>query len=149
MIGAGHFSNVYSNGRNVVKVYRSDPAYEKFLGYVEHHPSPHFPKVLSAPRTLEGTDLKVVQLERLQPISNENWHIFDTVATAVWLDEGDFDNKDDFSSYQTYLEEHPEYTSLANTIRGLRKVEGVHEDMKMENILQRADGTIVISDPFC
>ncbi len=151
LIGDGHFSNVYSNGRNVIKVYRNDPSYERFLDYVNQHPNIHFPKIINQPRNLKGTDLKVVQLERLLPVSNENWFWFEKALMHIFVSKSEMrdDLHDLYQSELSFADYNPQYGALVSAIRGLETIEGVTHDFQMQNILQRPDGTIVISDPFC
>lgn len=139
-IGAGHFSNVFSNGRNVVKVYREDPAYEKFLALAAQYPSKHFPKVLSEPKAISN-DLKMVQLERLYPMTKADEALFTKAYGHAMMNE------------RPYPEGHPELEELVHALRFLcsfldKNYKQYAHDMKPANILKRRDGTLVISDPF-
>jgi hypothetical protein len=147
LIGQGHFSNVYSNGKNVVKVYRNDPAYEKYLSVIEQSPSDHFPKVISGPQAI-GSDLKMVRMERLRPVTKEQYNMFATAWGSVDL----YGLEENW-----FLKEHPEMAELAKACKMLQEalpkdvIPGsgrMWHDIKPDNILQRSDGTIVIADPF-
>jgi hypothetical protein len=139
-IGAGHFSNVFSNGRNVIKVYRHDPAYERFLQYAADHPSKHFPHVLTQPKPI-NSELNMVQLERLYPLSESEKDAFAMAYSNAIMND------------RPYPDGHPELASLVDVLRPLCKYidenyKEIAHDLKDRNVLKRRDGTIVIADPF-
>ena len=88
-IGRGSYAAVFSNGKNVIKVYREDHAYETFIEYVRLHPSIHFPRIVSAPQPLKGTDLTMVRLERLTPLDSQVGDDIEAIMSIPdWQEKG-------------------------------------------------------------
>jgi len=137
------------NEKPVYKLYSHDPGYEKFLSHVsQNKDNPHFPKIMAVgkvPLNKEGTrHLHGVKLERLQPLAPDH-PLLDMMR----------DRYGGFSGYSDDIKKHLE-TNTALKEKYPRFHEAVKDladrnnylDLHPGNIMQRKDGTPVITDPY-
>ena len=141
--GAGGQGTVFKRYGDpyVIKVFYRDSNYLKYLKYVlAHQDNPHVPKVRGKPMKITP-EAYAVRLEELQPVAprdeNEKQLVDSIINTLTW---GRFKQ----NSY-IRLEEPELYKMLLD----LAKIYGDHNetDLIQANIMQRKDGTIVITDP--
>lgn len=73
-LGKGLYGAVlgHPNKNYVIKVFYKNLAYERFIDFVmEHSSNPHLPKISKTIRTIPGTDLKYIRMEKLQPVGEK------------------------------------------------------------------------------
>lgn len=151
-IGEGSFARVYSNGKNVLKVYERDECYKQFLNFVASHAgNPHFPKTIGPPKVLNpAKDIWMVKLEKLQPVPQALWGYLQSLRDAL-LAMYKNPAVEDSEDFKKLVSQNP---SLANTCINIyndliSKNAICRVDMHPRNFMQRGDGTIVIADPIC
>jgi hypothetical protein len=134
-LGKGHFGAVFSNGKNVIKVFKEDRGYENFLKFAQSHPNKHYPVIVKGPLSISGTELKMVKLEKLFPLSKEDiekLHIFlfgpsSEEENTIWKADEE----------------------LFNAFRNVNIHKGDNlMDLHSANVMKRSDGTFVITDPW-
>jgi hypothetical protein len=165
LLGSGAYGQVFSHPswNYVIKIYESDPGYDRFLKFCSSANSPHLPKVLRAPKVIHqfhtrlpeaGSKLNVVKLEILQPLSSN----FTALLSQV---RGTHSNKKmahlymQFKSNQRdglYMQISSKY-NLDDVFTILSQIEGQmsgdHEflDIHDSNFMMRGE-TVVIADPI-
>jgi len=158
LIGQGTQSLVYQVDNGIVKYFIPDddnrkPAERDFVHWIrfcQASGDPHLPRFQAvAKKKINGRNYIVVNMERLQPITAK---IFKMVtAMQDWMYE--------YPDFATYQSRHPKNTiaqqqpGLARTWQRLDDYAGqTRNDYDLnspgDNIMARADGTIVINDPF-
>lgn len=80
LVGSGAYGQVFihPSWNYVIKIYESDPGYDRFLNICSSMKTPHLPKVIKPPKTIHqfhlrlkeaGSKLNIVKLEILSPLS--------------------------------------------------------------------------------
>lgn len=91
-LGSGGRAFVVSRSSDkVVKFWIQDEGYERFLKYIEAHPSEHFPRILGKPRTIKNFSnsahqyptLKYVVMERLQPLEGRQAYDVESLSNLL------------------------------------------------------------------
>ena len=142
-MGTGLYGSVYSNPLYpyVFKIFKNDPTYKTFIEYcIKNQNNPNIPKI-------KGKLLKInnetfaVRLEKLENINKMKFsdliHIFDTLYWANKLSA--LDTKQTMRLQTKY----PGIWTILNWI----DVHG-NFDLHLSNIMQRSDGTPVLTDPI-
>jgi hypothetical protein len=148
-------------GRNeVLKVWRKDTAYEHFVALAhEWHRNKHVPRFFTPVKelTIHGLKLKYVRMERLEEadsfkLDGKTYSI--ASLTEELTDSLSFDADKQLEDVDAYMKAlkgaGPELRFYLQTATSLiyEMVEyGAQDDLKASNLLKRADGTPVITDP--
>ena len=164
-LGAGAFGTVFDKPVTkksdvVYKVYSNDPAYDDFINYArKNQDNPHVPKIygkVKIPADKEGRmHLHVVKMERLQSLDRSNnpvsKHLFHNVdgrhiAGGFMLQvQHNLNNTPEGAALK---EKFPLVHKVLHDLSSDPKHEGHDMDLHQNNIMQRADGTPVITDPM-
>lgn len=173
VLGAGAFGKVLEvpNKNYVYKIFDNDNAYLSFVNYVIKNPNKHFPKFLKSPKLLhsfyrrspiEPNMFTAVAIEKLQPLSQPNYIyaywiitllediIHNTFIVTEWpaeLPNGNYNHKK--ISYEDIMVADPNIASIINAfLKMYRSGDVIGDlDLHLSNIMQRTDGTLVITDP--
>lgn len=150
VVGKGWFSAVFTHPKlnYVLKVANLDGAYRKFVDYVfSHSNNPHLPRFKG--RLMQVTDaVFMIRMEFLDEIDDATYG--DTVnpsfAAAQAMCNGAYGVEPDTSLTRTFVD-------IIEKLKGVKVKAGrwpaqqIRLDMKKDNVMCRADGTIVITDP--
>lgn len=157
-LGSGAFSSVWEvPGKNyVIKTWTTDEAYETFLSYcAKHQRNPYLPKIKGRLKSIPAVYkrhwkeevVKIVKLERLQKIDQEAFNMFMYIKN---IDEtwGKYKTLDEI--YNAYDDPilNSQILGLYQTYRALTTDLGKPTDLHDANLMQREDGTIVLTDPY-
>jgi thiamine kinase-like enzyme len=176
-VGAGRYGHVFTSPKwdYVVKLFRDDPTYLRYVNYVLKHPNnEHFPKIVKRPlhmhmfhkRPESDDKMWLVKIEKLEPVDeNMAWflgHVAADIAYYKITENPDIDKKlsavdlpDGTTahdmSYNDLLDECPWLGSLVDAwvqiaLHAAKPTD--HMDTNMDNFMQRKDGTIVLIDPM-
>lgn len=161
----GSFSAVFPHKEStVLKVYH-DPAYADFVNYAKaNQHDPHMPRIYSHTRTPDGIGL--VRMEKLHPYHTYSHQLriapYDGengTETKSYHDMGDHNESlwqaRTGASLHMLLHDVPGRAMLKNnptlhkSLSNLAKAHPSHAmDIHPDNVMKRADGTTVITDPF-
>lgn len=163
LISHGRMAYVFGAppGRNeVLKVWRKDTAYEHFVALAhEWHRNKHAPRFFTPVKELTIHDLKLkyVRMERLEQADNfklDGQTYSNDVLTEGLTDFLSFNADKQLDEVEAYMKKlkgyGPELRFYLQTATSLiyEMVEyGAQDDLKQDNLLKRADGTPVITDP--
>ena len=155
-VTGGAFATVWMHPRwnYVWKTFPHNQAYIQYLEYAASHKNnPHFPRIYKIKKIVppfarpsNAPFLWAVKMEKLSPLSKENWEMVDA-ARGILLGY-------DFRGVEAFKKQYPNGMSLMRTIQLLEDARGrqkpqVFDDLhKQENFMQRDDGTVVITDPW-
>lgn len=160
----GSFSGVFSDKHSVLKVYH-DPAYHDFVKYAQsHQDDPHMPKIYSHVRTSDGIGL--VRMEKLKDLRDGN--VYDPKNPANNRTNQHFSDTGVFAPYNEELWQARTGAGLHGLLHDVpgkvmrQSQPSFHKslsnlsfhfanktfDMHPGNVMQRADGTPVITDPL-
>lgn len=133
----------------VYKVYTHDPGYEKFLSYArQNQDNPHVPKIMAVgklPLNKERTlHIHGVKMERLQPLSLDH-PLRGMMENRYRGFSGESEDvrrqiRDNTELKEKYPKFHETLTQLLD--------QSDYLDLHSQNIMQRKDGTPVITDPY-
>lgn len=143
LVGKGYYAGVFHRPEDpfVIKFYKNDPQYDKYLKFViDHQDNPHVPKVYGRPVTLkhprdEFSKYRIVRLEKLDPVGSNPDHR--EIAKYFFAVEK---NKE---YYEKLVERYPNIKPVLNFL--LRKKD--YMDINSDNFMFRGD-TPVITDPW-
>lgn len=162
LISRGRMAYAFGTpGKNeVLKVWRKDTAYEHFVELAhEWHRNKHVPRFFTPVKelTIHGLKLKYVRMERLAEV--DRFELDGKYYTTEALTEGltdalsfhDDRQLEDVEAYMHKLggqgSELRFYLQTATSLIYEMVEYGAQDDLKASNLLQRADGTPVITDP--
>lgn len=160
----------------VLKIMEDDPHYLAFVDWALKHPSIHFPKFVKKPlqmhtfhtrRKRDARRMWVVKIEKLYPIQNKQLIAFlvrnlENAATHAWRKHNGYAESEPNPNYQmempdgtvekgvswaTMFERFPWLESLGLTYANFWDAGAGCPDIHSGNIMQRKDGTIVLTDP--
>lgn len=146
LLGKGSFAVTFEKPGYpwVIKVFTSDNSYKHFLDYVlKHQDNPHLPKIKGKFIPINGITF-AVRIEKLTPISEEH-----PLAKRLWDLLGNHTDKPLARANRDWLRKH--YPRILEIFKDIRKTSKGHAftyDTHDGNIMQRADGTPVITDPL-
>ena len=161
-IGHGRFSNVYdkTNSKFVIKAtHRDDPSYDLYIQLVKKSHNPHFPIIVD--RQILNNNTHVYLIEKLFPIS-KNDHIKAVAIQRIVSNCTNNKSLPDIFKVSEKVKRFPHLVANANNLYNIAKtfppklieaarlignLHGVTFDIHDNNIMQRKDGTIVITDP--
>ncbi len=175
-LGQGSYGSVYSHPKwpYVVKTFTQDEPYVKFLRWSMKNPNKSFPKMYGKPtqvippykrQTDKADKFYAVRLEKLNPINDSDWQLFDKYKTQVARHFYYKDNQDEFNRFyeaptrEDYNERAADVINmLPNNV--LEAIYGYYlmsranyhnewgaEDLHQRNVMQRDNGDIVLADP--
>jgi hypothetical protein len=141
--GTGRAGTVFKRPDDpyVIKVFHKDMSYLEYLHYaMEHQDNPHVPKIRGKIIKINSNTF-AIRIEELYPIRAKNGHEQDLIDSLVSTqDWGDFRQND-------YIElEAPRLYELLSDLAILYGSRA-STDLTSSNIMNRSDGTIVITDP--
>lgn len=149
IIATGYWGAVYAKEGvdYVLKLFDSrDKGYPDFLKLVAAHPNKHFPRI-------KGGLIRVtpyywaVRMEKLLPSTDEDPHLG---VYLICRDKGPHPGNDvqieAFSQTLDYLIDHQELKKALDLIKD-NLVDKHGQDLHRQNVMRRADGTLVIIDP--
>ena len=176
-LGNGNFSSVFENPKKqyVLKVSeKPDPAYNEYVKLIKRARNKHFPrisdmkKLLSLPTetyfsmTLNKfvhrptKEYYVYLIERLEPVRSIDRISLQDVARSCYLVANNWWEPNLVEIFQEEYREFPKFLrrspSLVQALRFVGEhcddIKGAWLDIHRDNIMQREDGTIVITDPY-
>lgn len=168
-LGSGRYANVigFPNRDYVWKFFPDDRCYIAYVRWALRNPAPYLPKFLSKPRWIvpfyrrKKTESKicVVKMEKLNPwalptLPDKGQLSLDTffyVATRCYIRPKGSEQlaieDDDYAG--PFIAAYPELTELAKGyVALLNSGVSCSLDLHAANIMQRADGSLVFTDPF-
>ena len=171
VLGSGAYGTVItSKDPNIVyKVLESDAGYMRFVRFVQQYPDKHFPKIYKVKNLtnffrrygIQNDKFIVVALEKLQPVNPKKIGMDAEFIAAllnthspheppkIMPDGNENDNRLPASMFLQWLPELKGLWSAGLKLRGLNSESNDYFwDIHSGNIMMRADGTIVITDPL-
>jgi len=153
-IGTGHFSFVFANPKKnyVLKITDTpDPGYAEYVNLIKSHKNKYFPhisdmKILEVSGQKYGVYLieKLGRLERsLLPYAD----IIDKLVTGLSVDRVYKIYEDDPAKVNEIVK-NQELMKAIKLLRYWSKKKGFSIDIHDANVMQRTDGTIVVTDPY-
>lgn len=154
-IGSGRYGQVFSHPKwnYVVKLY-DDEYYTRFVRFANRNPNPAFPKFYGTPQRVlpfyrrhkENTFQYLVRMEKLLPLPTDIGKIiaknYDTIAYE--LNRGNLSKNS-----QEVINQNPRLLPVFKAISEIMFSNIVGAlDIHPENLMQRANGDIVIIDPL-
>lgn len=160
-IGTGAFATAWNvpGKPYIVKVWEIDSAYRDFIRYcLKHRSNPHLPKIMGTLKSIPAfharahldTMINFVKLEKLEPLKESSFSFSDMQFIEKLINTAEYDKEYSPELLRRLDFTYPYLKDLAFTILDLaRNKPSVHtEDLHWGNFMQRADGTIVITDPW-
>jgi len=151
----GHYSTVYTNPnyQYVLKVnYNYDRAYAYYVFLIHKFPNKHFPIISNVKLITTGHGIKIYlySIEKLYKLKDSdfinNYNEIENLLFAMRSTTQDYQViYDQHPEVHYYLEKNPEMWEALKTMAKYGK--GVL-DFTLNNVMQRKDGTVVITDPF-
>jgi hypothetical protein len=175
-LNSGGYSYVFANPKKnyVLKVNTiQDNGYDQFVQIIHRSRNKHFPRI-SDRKTMEfdGDEVHnfrknvyhvylIEKLEELPEPKNDNYASILSVIMSVyheewnpslktaldWL-ERDYFTEEEFPSIKEFILRHKELAKAAAILGNAQKYHKLNNDLHSRNIMQRADGTVVIVDPY-
>jgi len=126
----------------VFKVFNNDPGYFTYLNFARNNQN------LSAVPRIKGKFIRIndntysVRMEKLYPVNRDELHnLLETLRQ--------FFKTDDPVGYQDQIDKlNEEYPDIAAVMERLTKLGKFYIDLHSDNIMQRKDGSLVITDPL-
>lgn len=158
-IGIGGFGEVFhkTGWDHVVKVFEKDNAYLEYVNFCIQNPNnPHYPKFIKKTMNMHqfhtrmgqsSKMMQIVKIELLQPLLDE-WYSDNLQDLYVQYKKQIRQLNDNQMDAQLDKYNKPQLKSLLISIdRIIQHLPKYHLDIWFDNIMQREDGTIVLSDP--
>jgi len=156
-IGEGEFGVVFRNENKnyVLKVSKNpDPAYASYVKMIKDNPNEYFPKISDIRSMMvEDKEYYMYLIERLQTLNRESAYVVGSLLK--WLSQGQSPNeiknyliKDDWRAIFDSIISNEELLRAILLIGNMAKKHKFRLDIHHENVMQREDGTIVITDPY-
>ena len=142
-LGSGGFGIVFERPGYpwVFKVFNNDPGYMAYLNYVIHHQN------LSAVPKIKGRPVRInkntyaVRMEPLYKLRGELAWEFNDAPTAL--------NSSEYKEFVVNIaKQWPDVATVLADLPGITGKSRLYLDLHDENVMQRADGTPVITDPL-
>ena len=153
-LNSGAYSDVYKNPRkNYVMKVTTEPdyGYAKYVDLIKRSRNPHFPKISDRKTfTVRGDDYDIYLIEKLRhlewDIATQYVNIFRNIiwtrVANLRVDLNDLYN----NNIPKILSQNPKLVSALEIIGENSSDQEL--DIKNDNIMERDDGTIVITDPY-
>ncbi len=153
-LGEGYYASVYGKPDSpyVLKIFEYDDSYVSYLKLIEQYPNIHFPKIKGRLRVTPK--YRAVRMEKLSPTTKVNVGGL-TVDVSGMLNAYMIDKRYQLNNIQIrnrelfdeYAADKPKLIEALDLIN--EELVGKYAlDLNSDNIMQRADGTIVITDPL-
>jgi hypothetical protein len=146
-VGKGMYAGVFAKPGDpfVIKIFKDDPGYEKFLSYaLQHQSNPHVPRIKGRPITFQKI-YKIVRLERLREMTKDtDWKIYEKIRDYT---EEQYDKSEEEMALnkQNLQKLYPQLVPLLDEI--LYNGYDYQVDMTEGNVMFR--GSVpVITDPY-
>jgi len=164
-LGKGSFATVYENYKKpfILKVTDlQDSSYAYYVSMIRKFHNKHFPKISDLKFIeVEGKKYYIYLIEKLKSLKKDMKPIIyflGAVAHAYNATMKDIINDFNSANYKPvrkevlyYLRKNPELVKAARIVgkyKDKSTINGIFLDMHSLNMMQREDGTIVISDPY-
>jgi hypothetical protein len=147
----GHFSAVFTNDKKpfVLKINKSpDKGFEHYATLIKDFDNVHFPKIGDMKvMNINGRKFYIYLIEKLSALGRDNGIDTSTFFRIIQYPTRSLEELYPFGApVPYYLKNDP---SLVDALRLVGKyMEGFLNDMGRSNVMQRSDGTIVITDPY-
>lgn len=169
VIDSGYFGHVIQSSKPevVYKVFEHDDGYLQFVQFVQRYPNEHFPKIYKVKNMtsffkrygVQEDKFYVIAMEKLYPVDNKPFHInflHDLLNSPNINHPPQYMPDGRQNAHMVPISEFIQYIpELKNLWQAGIKVRGLHSssddlrwDLHPGNIMQRKDGTIVITDPL-
>lgn len=175
-LGNGGYSYIFSNPKKnyVLKVNTNqDNGYDQFVQIIHRLRNKHLPRI-SDRKTLEFSGnpqfnfakntYHIYLIEKLQELPEQEANNYASIISVImslykeemnpnikmalnWL-ERDYFTEEEFPSVKQFILTHPELVKAAAYLGNAQKYYKLNNDLHAKNLMQRADGTIVIIDPY-
>lgn len=141
----------HSNLPYVVKIFdKRDKGYIEFIKLaLQHRDNPHFPKFRG--KLVEFDKFYAVRMEKLYILSLQQWHTdISPIVRAVESDSKHWQNDiQEGTPEYAYMQTYPLFGPALLIVKEARlKTMGIVDDIYEKNIMQKYDGTPVITDPW-
>ena len=156
--GSFAFVVIPKDANYVYKVWTVDPGWEEYLAYIQDHPGdPHLLRVMSRTRNIPFTfkrpsnfdvDMKIVKLEKLRELSEDESDSVIDLRNALDRMIVSKLNSTDIPGILKTSGTDLDLSFIRTTVDVLQKCNGFKSDLHGENVMKRADGTLVITDPY-
>ena len=169
-LGKGRFGQVFhkSGWNYVIKVFENDSAYLEYVDFCINNPNPHYPKFIKKPLNMHQFHVRTHHAEKMMQIVKielfeklqDNWYAIN-IAKLYNLYCGKIESIE-FRKNNEY--NISEYTNIEDVYKDFQQyqIKGLMEaidmirhnlpeyqlDLHSENLMQRSDGTVVLSDPI-
>jgi 3-deoxy-D-manno-octulosonic acid (KDO) 8-phosphate synthase len=141
-VGSGCYAKVFETDDPdiVVKTYRYDTSYDLFLKYISTRGGvdKHLPLIHSVEHN-EDEDITEVYMEKLYKLPSNH-----PAVRLYFKSTGRWSNVNGWMGHSKSLDESLEALQEKTEELGYSVPMDIHED----NVMQRADGTLVITDPW-
>lgn len=151
IINQGSYAKIYqlSGNRNwVIKVSENDPAYDAYVRFVNAVKNPHFPVVTNI---FSKTQNNIYVIEYLKPFSKDKEFAYQIQSCFYYATQekiGANTSKMQKYALEVWDELNTTHPVLISAIRSIVKsFKNSQLDVYENNIMERPDGTIVLSDP--
>ena len=171
-IGMGRYGEVFHkpDWNYVIKVFESDDAYLDYVNFCITNNNPHFPKFIKKPKSFHqfhkrlhhsSKMLQIVKMELLAPLK-DHWYsdnlenicnlIFRENIKNVVIYDDDITKPKMYDNIEDIINDNNNKPQLRELISALVQIKNKFNsyilDIHSENLMQRKDGTIVITDPI-
>lgn len=147
---SGYFSSVFINPRKnyILKVNTiPDKGFNYFVNLIKRYPNKHFPIVsnLRVIKTAEH-DYYMYYIEKLYPVQ---YSVENDISTYCLhhLYKMYNHHPNPYSPDSEYVNNNPDFARALDIVLQYHDKFGI--DLPGNNIMQRQDGTVVITDPYC
>jgi hypothetical protein len=158
-LDAGYYSSVYSNPKKpyILKVNgKIDSAYAQYVALIKKYKNPHFPKISDLKlMEIDGFRYYIYLIEKLNSVPGKKDKIVRALENIMYAPRHSFAyycRNNDIPEETIYLfQQQPELINACKIIGKFRdnsKNPYVSLDMHGGNIMQRNDGTLIITDPY-
>lgn len=169
-LGKGRFGQVFfkAGWNYVIKVFENDSAYLEYVDFCINNPNPHYPKFIKKPLNMHQFHVRthhaekmmqIVKIELLKPL-DEPWYslnlekIFKLLTKQVSEIEIFNEHRNQYESYTDVNEIFNLYKryNVEQIMSAIYKIKHYFPNYKLDlhrqNLMQRSDGTVVLSDPL-
>jgi len=147
-LGSGFFSSVYGHDNLdiAIKLVDDDHNYIKYINFYAKYgrQNPHLPRIYKYKKV---GNVEIVITEKLYPLSENQEDLFQVILKfkRYLMNPNNYDEYYVNNVVNYFIDE---YSDLAQIIIDLYKIFGKNNiDIHQDNIMQRKDGTLVITDP--
>jgi hypothetical protein len=153
-LGSGVRASVLESPKkdSVIKIYSKDTAYNNFLDHVKtDKENPHLPKILQrgkVPLDKTGENhLHIVRMENLKEL-DQNHELKDIIPHGITDPPSRVKSQMESGKYDTLKKRYPDFHKAIYDLASKHEKNGSYIDLHLGNVMQRKDGTPVITDPM-